>query len=80
MLNYLKTVLVALDIFVGTIFVFSAGDLTISAACGLALRHRTGVVERVIGLALNKLFPGHTDQAITDDIARAQAAIKRLES
>lgn len=80
MLSYLLRVLIALDVFVGTVFGFSVGYLTISAACGLALRHKTGMVEQLIGLGLNKISAGHCDQAIADDIVRAQAAIKRLQS
>jgi hypothetical protein len=80
MLNYLKTVLIAFDVFVGTILGFSQGDLTISAACGKALQHGTGRVEQWIGAALDTVFPGHCAQAVADDITRAQAAIARLQS
>lgn len=80
MWNYLKRVLIAFDVFVGTVLCFSNGDMTISAACGRALKHGVGLVEQLIGTALNAISAGHCDQAIADDIARAQAAIKRLQS
>jgi hypothetical protein len=78
--NYLLKVLIAFDVFVGTVLGFSQGDITISAACGLALKHQTGVFEQLIGTALNAVFKNHCATAIDDDIARAQTAVKRLQS
>jgi hypothetical protein len=80
MLSYLLRVLIAFDVFMAVVFNFEDGDITISAACGKALQHKTGLVEQAIGLGLNKISAGHTDQAIIDDIARCEAAIKRLQS
>lgn len=79
MLTYIHNVLVSLDVFLSTLLGCSQADITISSACGLALRHRTGVVEQLIGIALNRVFPGHTDAAIAGDIARATAAIAKLQ-
>jgi hypothetical protein len=80
MLTYFKNVLIALDVFLSTLFGFSDADITISSVCGLAIKHRTGLLEQLIGTALNWAFPGHTMNAIDHDVARAEAAIKRLQS
>ena len=80
MLIYLKNVLVSLDVLLSTLLGFSQADITISSACGLALRHKTSLVGQLIGMALNAVFKGHTDAAIAGDIARAQAAVTRLQS
>lgn len=77
--SYFLRVLVAFDVFMSTVLGFSYADCTISACCGLALEgKRGGLVERWIGTVLNYFWPGHTSQAIADDMARAQAAVKTL--
>ena len=78
LLNYLLNVIIAFDVFCSTLCGFSQADITISSCCGLAIRRKTSLLLRGLGWVLNTLFPGHTDGAITSDVARAQQAATRL--
>jgi hypothetical protein len=76
--TYLQKLLLGLDMFVSLIL-FRDLDITISSQCGLSLKAgRTGFLSG-LGRLLNWVAPGHTDWALTDDIARAEAAIKTLK-
>lgn len=54
--------------------------MTISSRAGLALRDgRRWTPAALIGRSLNAIWPGHTDDAIAADLARAKATVARLE-
>lgn len=81
--NYLFKFLLYLDIFVGSLAARDP-DVTISALCGLALRKpQPGFwqgVARGLGHALNWIEANHCENAIANDIVRAQQAIAKLSS
>lgn len=81
--TYVSKALLYLDIFVASLFARDPG-VTLSAYCGLALRHpKPGVMEalkRGLGHLLNILQPDHCNQAISGDIGRAHSALMILST
>ncbi len=77
--TYVQKLLLGLDMYVSLIL-FRDLDVTISSQCGLALREKRAGFLSWLGGVLNKVSPGHTTWAMTDDVARAHAAIKLLAS
>jgi hypothetical protein len=76
--GYLFKFLLYLDIFVGSLCARDP-DITISAYCGLELRSPTERWWlRGLGRGLNFISRDHCEKAIASDIARAEAAIRRL--
>ena len=62
-----------------TLFWKQARPMTVSSRCGLALRAGEKTTPlALIGRALNKIDPGHTEAAIAADIARAKSALQIL--
>lgn len=78
--NYLYKVLLFFDIFVSSLL-FRDPDVTISAETGLAMqRAKAPLWAKFLNGFLNMIRPGHCAQAINDDIARAQTAIRYLRT
>jgi hypothetical protein len=64
------------DIFLCAVVTGNA-DMTISARCGLYLRHPPPpLIWGLLGRGLNKLQKGHCELAILNDMARAKRAIQ----
>ena len=63
-----------LDIFACAVFTGNA-DMTISARCGLYLRHDPPPQWLALGWCLNHIQKDHTTLAIADDLTRARQAI-----
>jgi opacity protein-like surface antigen len=62
-----------------TLFWKQARPMTVSSRAGLALRAgETTTPLALIGRALNKIDPSHTDAAIAADISRAKSALQLL--
>ena len=78
--NYLYKVLLFLDIFICAL-VFRDPDITISAETGLAMqRTQPPLWALLLNEFLDLIRKGHCAQAITDDIERAQIAIRYLKT
>lgn len=78
--TYLFKCLLFVDLFAAAL-IFRDADVTISSMTGLELKKaKPALWARVLGGVLNKIQPGHCTMAITDDIARAEAAVKLLKS
>jgi hypothetical protein len=78
--NYLYKVLLFLDIFVCAL-VFRDPDVTISAETGLAMqRAKPPLWAKLLNGFLNSIQTNHCQLAINDDVARAQTAIKYLQT
>ena len=73
-------VLVGFDLFVCAC-VWRADDVTISSEIGLAMqRQHPPWWARALNAMLNKIQKGHCQLAIQCDIARAEAALKYLQT
>lgn len=78
--NYLYKILLFIDIFSCAV-IFRDPDVTLSAEVGLAMeRAKPPLWAIIINWTLNKIQAHHCASAITDDIRRAQIAIKYLET
>lgn len=78
--NYAYKVLLFIDIFVCALC-FRDPDCTISAETGLAMqRAKPPLWAKLLNGFLDAIRKGHCQGAITDDIARAQAAITYLST
>jgi hypothetical protein len=79
--SYVLKILLYLDQ-LGEALLWRDSGLTISARCGLALRHPNehNGFWRWLGGVLNRMERGHCEGAITNDAARAREALRILES
>lgn len=76
--RYLFKVFLYIDILFGSLIWRDPG-ITISARCGLAMRHGNPWFWCKLGKALNWLEKDHCEMAITHDIERAEQAIRILK-
>jgi hypothetical protein len=78
--NYAYKVLLFIDIFLCALL-FRDPDVTISAETGLAMqRAKPPLWAKLLNGFLNAIRKGHCQAAITDDVERAQTAVKYLST
>lgn len=75
--GYVFKVLLYFDILIASLLWRDSG-ITISAHCGLALRHGGDARLRWLGRVLNRISTGHCEKAIAHDRERAANAISAL--